>query len=94
MENPGLDSAIDSDSDLLMTILAWILGRILRIFCRRFFNMKDSGVDSAMDSDSDLMMMDSGVDSGEDSSVEDSGEDSVADSGIGLEKVDFPLVFQ
>ena len=64
IEDPGVDSAIDSDSDLMMTILGWILKMILgRIFCRRSFNMKDSGIDSAMDSDSDLMM-DSGVDSG------------------------------
>ena len=42
MEDPGVDSAMDSDSDLMMTILGWILGRILgwilkmilgRIFC-------------------------------------------------------------
>ena len=64
-----MDSASDSDSDLIMTILVWVLGWILKmmlgwIFCRRSFNMKDSGIDSVMDSDSDLMMMDSGVDSG------------------------------
>ena len=29
MDDPGVDSAIDSDSDLMMTILGWILGRIL-----------------------------------------------------------------
>ena len=57
MEDPGVYSAIDSDSDLMMTILGWILKMILgRIFCRRSFNMKDSGIDSAMDSDSDLIM--------------------------------------
>ena len=55
VQDPGFDSAIDSDSDLMMTILAWILGRILqmilgRIFCRRS-SMKDSGIDSVMDSD-------------------------------------------
>ena len=34
MEDPGVDSAIDSDSDLMMTILGWILKMILcRIFC-------------------------------------------------------------
>ena len=87
MEDPEVDSASDSDSDLMMTILGWILKMILgRIFCRRSFNMKDSGIDSAMDSDSDLMMMDSGVDSGTDSSAEDSVEDSGVDSGMDLMK--------
>ena len=67
MEDPGVDSAMDSDSDLIMTILGWILKMILgRIFCRRSSNMKDSGIASDMDSDSDSMMMDSGVDSGSD----------------------------
>ena len=34
MDDPGVDSAIDSDSDLMMTILGWILKMILgRIFC-------------------------------------------------------------
>ena len=28
MEDSGIDSAMDSDSDLIMTILGWILGRI------------------------------------------------------------------
>ena len=82
MEDPGVDSAIDSDSDLMMTILGWILKMILgRIFCGGS-SMDDSGVDSAMDSDSDLMMMDSGVDSGVDSETDSSVEDSVEDSGV------------
>ena len=82
IEDPGVDSAIDSDSDLMMTILGWILKMIL---CRIFYggsSMEDSGVDSAMDSDSDLMMMDSGVDSGVDSETDSSVEDSVEDSGV------------
>ena len=29
MQDPGVDSAIDSDSDLMMTILGWILGSFL-----------------------------------------------------------------
>ena len=63
MEDPGGDFASDSASDLMMTILGWILKMILGwIFCRGSFNMRDSGIDSAMDSDSDLMMMDSGSD--------------------------------
>ena len=34
MEDPGVDSTMDSDSDLMMTILGWILKMILcRIFC-------------------------------------------------------------
>ena len=86
MEDPGVDSTMDSVSDLMMTILGWILKMIL---CRIFYggsSMEDSGVDSAMDSDSDLMMMDSGVDSETDSSIEDSVEDSGVDSGIDLMK--------
>ena len=57
MDDPGVDSAIDSDSDLMMTILGWILKKVLgQIFCRRSCNMEVSGIDSAMDSDSDLIM--------------------------------------
>ena len=42
MEDPGVDSTMDSDSDLMMTILGWFLGKIpgwilkiilCRIFC-------------------------------------------------------------
>ena len=34
MEDSGVDSTMDSDSDLMMTILGWILKMILcRIFC-------------------------------------------------------------
>ena len=33
--HPGVDSAIDSDSDLMMTILGWILGWILKMILGR-----------------------------------------------------------
>ena len=57
MDDPGVDSAIDSDSHLMMTILGWILKMVLgQIFCRKSCNMEDSGIDSAIDSDSDLIM--------------------------------------